>query len=101
MLLPLLRVIVALANLCLIAATRNLWFGDSGFPMIPLLGGLTDVPLWVDNVLSTLLVSSLCCSPESLSVTLSALRSTRPIPESPSPLRGRGLERGCCQLACV
>jgi len=59
MLLPLLRAIVAIANLCLIAATRNLWFGDSGFPMIPLVGGLTDVPLWIDNALSTLLVSAL------------------------------------------
>ena len=59
MLLPLLRAIVAIANLCLIAATRNLWFGDSGFPMIPLIDGLTDVPLWIDIALSTLLVASL------------------------------------------
>ncbi|MBI1312424.1 hypothetical protein GC176_14125 [bacterium] len=59
MLLPLLRAVVAIASLCLIAATRNLWFGDSGFPLIPFLDGLTDVPLWIDNVLSTLLVASL------------------------------------------
>ncbi|MHC4877238.1 MAG: hypothetical protein ACYTGL_12145, partial [Planctomycetota bacterium] len=59
MLLPLLRVVVSAGCLCLIAATRNLWFGGSGFPVIPLIGGLTGVPQWVDSTLSILLVGTL------------------------------------------
>ena len=102
MLLPLLRAIVAIANLCLIAATRNLWFGDSGFPMIPLLSGLTEVPLWVDNALSTLLVSSLLLLAGVSIRDVVCLRSTRPIPESPLSPQGRGLGRGASvRVACV
>jgi hypothetical protein len=84
MLLPLLRAIVAIANLCLIAATRNLWFGDSGFPMIPMLGGLTDIPLWVDNTLATLLVSSLLLLAAASIRDAMRIRSTRHAPAASS-----------------
>ncbi len=102
MLLPLLRAIVAIANLCLIAATRNLWFGDSGFPMIPLLGGLTDVPLWIDNTLATLLVSSLLLLAAVSIRDVVYFRSTSPAPESALSPLGRGLGRGAAvRLTCV
>ncbi len=98
MLLPLLRAIVAIANLCLIAATRNLWFGDSSFPMIPLAGGLTDAPLWIDNAFSTLLVTSLLLV---AGVSIGdVLRHRRSASERPGHLTA-GRRGSFIRLACV
>jgi hypothetical protein len=98
MLLPLLRASVAIANLCLIAATRNLWFGDSGFPMIPLVSNLTDVPPWVDDALSTLLIAALLLLAGVSIRDVIQLRSPQHTPESPPSSPGR---KTTVRLACT